>query len=44
MARGYPGAFGRRVNAWYMWLPLCMLFVAPFIPWTAAEPAGISTC
>jgi hypothetical protein len=33
MARGYPGAFGRRVNAWYVWLPLCMLFVAPFAPW-----------
>ncbi|HEY5428144.1 MAG TPA: hypothetical protein VIK04_03440 [Solirubrobacteraceae bacterium] len=33
MARGYPGAFGRRVNAWYLWLPLCGLFVAPFIPW-----------
>ena len=33
MARGYPGAFGRRVNAWYVWLPLCLLFVAPFLPW-----------
>jgi hypothetical protein len=33
MARGYPGAFGRRVNAWYVWVPLCGLFVAPFIPW-----------
>jgi hypothetical protein len=33
MARGYPGAFGRRVNAWYIWIPLCILFVAPFIPW-----------
>lgn len=33
MARGYEGAFGRRVNAWYVWLPLCLLFVAPFIPW-----------
>jgi hypothetical protein len=32
MARGYPGAFGRRVNAWYIWVPLCILFVAPFIP------------
>lgn len=32
MARGYPGAFGRRVNAWYLWLPLCLLFVAPFVP------------
>ncbi|MGZ4173325.1 MAG: hypothetical protein ACXVQR_02490, partial [Solirubrobacteraceae bacterium] len=33
MARGYPGAFGRRVNAWYVWLPLCLLFIAPFVPW-----------
>jgi hypothetical protein len=33
MARGYPGAFGRRVNAWYVWLALCVLFIAPFIPW-----------
>ena len=31
MARGYPGAFGRRVNAWYVWIPLCVLFVAPFV-------------
>ncbi|MDQ6608072.1 MAG: hypothetical protein M3Z06_16190 [Actinomycetota bacterium] len=33
MARGYPGAFGRKVNSWYVWLPLCLLFLAPFIPW-----------
>jgi hypothetical protein len=32
MARGYDGAFGRRVNALYVWLPLCVLFVAPFLP------------
>ena len=32
MARGYPGAFGRRVNAVYVWLPLCLLFLAPFLP------------
>ncbi len=30
MARGYPGAFGRHVNALYVWLPLCVLFLAPF--------------
>jgi hypothetical protein len=30
MARGYPGAFGRHVNALYIWLPLCVLFFAPF--------------
>ncbi len=33
MARGYPGAFGRRVNALYIWLPLCVLFLVPFLPW-----------
>ncbi len=33
MARGYPGAFGRRVNALYVWLPLCLLLLAPFLPW-----------
>src|SRR5689334_1472696 len=33
MARGYAGAFGRRVNALYVWIPLCVLFFAPFLPW-----------
>ncbi len=33
MARGYPGAFGRHVNALYVWLPLCALFMLPFIEW-----------
>jgi len=31
MARGYPGAFGKHVNALYVWLPLCALFLIPFI-------------
>jgi hypothetical protein len=30
MARGYPGAFGRHVNALYIWLPMCLLFMLPF--------------
>jgi hypothetical protein len=30
MARGYKGAFGRHVNALYIWLPLCVLFFLPF--------------
>jgi hypothetical protein len=30
MARGYPGAFGEHVNALYVWIPLCVLFVVPF--------------
>jgi hypothetical protein len=33
MARGYPGAFGRVVNHPWIWLPLCLFFVLPFIPW-----------
>jgi hypothetical protein len=33
MARGYPGAFGRSVNHWYVWIPMCLLFLAPFLPW-----------
>lgn len=32
MARGYDGAFGRRVNAWYVWVPMCVLFLVPFLP------------
>src|SRR5271166_3226080 len=31
MARGYPGAFGRHVNALYVWLPMCVLFMLPFV-------------
>jgi hypothetical protein len=31
MARGYDGAFGRKINAPYVWLPLCLLFLAPFV-------------
>ena len=31
MARGYEGAFGRKLNAAYVWLPLCLLFLAPFV-------------
>jgi hypothetical protein len=31
MARGYEGAFGRKLNAPYVWLPLCVLFLVPFV-------------
>jgi hypothetical protein len=31
MARGYPGAFGRKVNSPYVWIALTLLFVAPFV-------------
>jgi hypothetical protein len=40
MARGYPGAFGRRVNSWYVWIPLCLLFIAPFLPWRRRRRPG----
>lgn len=31
MARGYEGAFGRTFNAPYVWIPLGLLFLAPFV-------------
>src|SRR6478672_6421113 len=31
MARGYPGAFGRKVNSPFVWIALTVLFVAPFV-------------
>jgi hypothetical protein len=33
MARGYPGAFGRTINAPYIWLPLCAIFVLGLLDW-----------
>jgi hypothetical protein len=32
MARGYTGAFGRRVTALYVWIPMCLAFAFPFLP------------
>jgi hypothetical protein len=31
LARGYEGAIAQLANAPYLWLPLCLLFLAPFI-------------
>src|ERR671931_937755 len=31
MARGYPGAFGRKINSPWVWIPLTLLFIVPFI-------------
>jgi hypothetical protein len=31
LARGYQGAVAGKVNRWWIWLPLCVLFLAPFI-------------
>jgi hypothetical protein len=33
MARGYPGAFGRMINAPYVWLPLCAIFILGLFDW-----------
>jgi hypothetical protein len=33
MARGYPGAFGKKINSLYVWIPLCLAFFLPFFPW-----------
>jgi Glycosyltransferase family 87 len=30
LARGQQGYFGEKFDSWYVWLPLCLLFVAPF--------------
>jgi hypothetical protein len=31
MARGYAGAFGRKVNSPWVWIPLSVLFLLPFL-------------
>jgi glycosyl transferase family 87 len=33
MARGYPGAFGRKLNAPYVWIPLCAIFLLGLVDW-----------
>jgi glycosyl transferase family 87 len=33
MARGLPGAFGRKVNSPAVWIPLMVLFFLPFFEW-----------
>jgi len=33
MARGYPGAFGHKLNAPYVFLPLCALFLIGLVDW-----------
>jgi hypothetical protein len=33
MARGYPGAFGHKLNAPYVFLPLCALFLIGLLDW-----------
>jgi Glycosyltransferase family 87 len=31
LARGYEGAVAGKVSRWWIWLPLCVLFLAPFV-------------
>jgi Glycosyltransferase family 87 len=31
LARGYEGAIAGKVSKWWIWLPLCVLFLAPFV-------------
>ena len=31
LARGYPGAVSGKASSWWIWLPLCALFLAPFV-------------
>ena len=33
MARGYEGAFGRTLNAPWIWLPLCAIFLVGLFDW-----------
>ncbi|HEU4945388.1 MAG TPA: hypothetical protein VFT10_09540, partial [Solirubrobacterales bacterium] len=33
MARGYPGSFGHKLNAPYVFLPLCALFMVGLVDW-----------
>jgi hypothetical protein len=33
MARGLPGAFGRKVNSPLVWIPMMVAFFAPFFDW-----------
>jgi hypothetical protein len=33
MARGYEGAFGHVLNAPYVWLPLCAIFICGLLDW-----------
>ncbi len=40
MARGYPGSFGRSFNAIYVWLPLGLIFLIPFIDFRQSLPAA----
>jgi hypothetical protein len=46
MARGYPGAFGRKVNSPWVWIPLTVLFLAPFLRgrprWLWADLAALA--
>ncbi len=42
MARGYHGAFGRDVNDWFIWIPMCLVFVGPVHSLAPAADAAAS--
>jgi branched-subunit amino acid transport protein AzlD len=46
LARGYPGAVSGKVNHLWIWLPLCVLFMAPFVDARrpAADPPRPARC
>ncbi|MGE5281543.1 MAG: hypothetical protein ACM3N0_04325 [Chloroflexota bacterium] len=40
MARGYPGAFGHKLNAPYVFLPLCAIFLLGLVDWRRLRRAA----
>jgi hypothetical protein len=40
MARGYPGAFGHKLNAPYVFLPLCAIFLLGLLDWRRLRRAA----
>jgi hypothetical protein len=36
LARGYEGAVAGNLNKWWFWIPMCLLFLAPFIDFRRA--------
>ena len=44
MARGYAGAFGHKLNAPYVFLPLCAIFLIGLLDWRRSGGSPTSTC
>ena len=43
MARGYEGQFGHVLNAPYVWIPLCLIFLAGLFDWRRPRGSPTST-